>query len=674
LISVLTCLATQHDWRLVLLAAAICCVGAFSTMRLFEHATEEVGLIRLGWNFLAAIVAGAAIWCTHFVGLLAYLVDTPVTYDPVLTLASLLIAVAGVGIGLIIAALDRRGAMPAIGGCLIGAAIAAMHYVGMLAYRIDGSTRWRPGLVVASIVLAATLSALAMAGARGQFGARCAKGAFVLLIAAILSLHFTGMAALEVIPLAGSQRTFEQGADALAIATTLIGLLVMGAGGLAYAIDDRTRRDARERLASMALIDAATGLPNLDAFEAELEARVRRSASGEHLMVVAIDLNGFGFLNEQYGRRVGELAIRAIVQRILKARKPGAFIARTGWAEFIAVGPVAQGEDLRARAKRIVSGLSLPVQIGSLELRVDPRIGVASFPNDATEPDELVRCAKLALMRAVADPLEPIGRFDEATDAATRRSQTLAADLRGALGRNEFELYYQPQVWISDRRVIGHEALLRWRHPAFGMVSPAEFIPVAERTGLIIEIGDWALQTACATAANWPDEWRVAVNLSPLQLRQSNLPERVQQALAHSGLSPDRLELELTESLLLEDRAGALEVLSRIRLLGVRLALDDFGAGYSSMEVLRHFPFDKIKLDKSFVDDLEANPQSLAILHAMLAMGRSLSIPVLVEGVETERQLAILQAEGCNKVQGYLTGRPVPAAKIILNPPTRLAS
>jgi diguanylate cyclase len=223
LISVLTCIGTQHDLRLVLLAAAICCVGAFATMRLFEHATEEVGLIKLGWNFLAAIVAGAAIWCTHFVGLLAYLVDTPVTYDPVLTMVSLLIAVGGVGIGLIIAALDRRAAMPAIGGCLIGTAIAAMHYVGMLAYRIDGSTRWRPGLVIASIVLAATFSALAMAGARGQFGARYAKGAFVLLIAAILSLHFTGMAALEVIPLAGSQRTFEQGAEALAIATTRLG-------------------------------------------------------------------------------------------------------------------------------------------------------------------------------------------------------------------------------------------------------------------------------------------------------------------------------------------------------------------------------------------------------------------------------------------------------------------
>jgi EAL domain-containing protein (putative c-di-GMP-specific phosphodiesterase class I) len=256
----------------------------------------------------------------------------------------------------------------------------------------------------------------------------------------------------------------------------------------------------------------------------------------------------------------------------------------------------------------------------------------------------------------------------------TTRRQALADDLRGALHRGELELYYQPQVRIDDREVIGHEALLRWKHPVLGMVSPAEFIPIAEQTGLIVEIGDWTLQTACLTAATWPPDWRVAVNLSPLQLRQSNLADRVAHALAQSGLAPERLELELTESLLLDDRARAQTVLGSIRALKVRLALDDFGVGYSSMDVLRHFPFDKIKLDKTFVDDIEANPQSLAILRAMLAMGRSLSIAVLAEGVETERQLSILQAEGCVKVQGYLTGRPVSADKISFNPPQRRAS
>jgi diguanylate cyclase (GGDEF)-like protein len=663
-IFVLTCLSTQHDLRIVLLAMAICCIGAFATMRLFAQAMQANGLNKLSWSFLAAIVAGAAVWCTHFVAMLAFQPGASVAYDPVLTMVSLLIAVGGVCIGLTVATIDRPSAMPAVGGALMGLAIAATHYVGMLAYRVDGLMRWRPGFVVASIVLSVTFSTLAMAAARGQLGARYAKGAFAFLMAAILSLHFTGMAAVDVMRLGAAQPILEQGSEALAIVTALVGLLVISAGVLAYATEDRTRRAAGERLAAAALTDAVTGLPNLTAFEAELQARICGPAPGEPLMVVAIALSGFDGLSERYGRRFGELAIRAITERMLKARKHGVFIARDG-AEFVAMGPVEQGEDLRARVRRIVVGLSAPLWIDSQELQVDPRIGVARFPGDAREPEELIRRAKLALRRALTDPLEPIELFDEAVDAEAKRRQTLAEDLNGALERDEFELYYQPQVRIIGRRVIGHEALLRWRHPVFGMVSPAEFIPVAERSGLIIKIGEWVLQTACAVAATWPHEWCVAVNLSPLQLRQANLPLVVQEALARSGLPPQRLELELTESLLLEDRPRALAVLLRIRALGVRLALDDFGTGYSSMDVLRHFPFDKIKLDRSFVNDIESNAQALAILHAMLAMGRSLSIPVLVEGVETERQLAILQAEGCNKVQGYLTGRPVPASAIV---------
>jgi EAL domain-containing protein (putative c-di-GMP-specific phosphodiesterase class I) len=359
---------------------------------------------------------------------------------------------------------------------------------------------------------------------------------------------------------------------------------------------------------------------------------------------------------------------------LLKARKADVVIARTGGGELVAFGPVAHSDELAPRARRILAELSRRVQIDDLDISVDPRIGGAMFPRDAKKADDLIRCAKLALTRAAADPLEPIALFELSTEAATTRRQALADDVRGALQRGEFEVYYQPQVRAGDRGIIGHEALLRWRHPALGMVSPAEFIPVAEQTGIIVEIGEWVLKTACQTAAAWPSEWRVAVNLSPMQLRQSNLVERVQEALSNSGLSPNRLELELTESLLLDDRTRAQSVFLRIRAIGVRLALDDFGVGYSSMDVLRHFPFDKIKLDKSFIDDVEANPRSLAILRAMLTMGRSLSIPVLAEGVETERQLAILQSEGCAKIQGYLTGRPVPADRIDLGSRQLLAS
>jgi EAL domain-containing protein (putative c-di-GMP-specific phosphodiesterase class I) len=246
--------------------------------------------------------------------------------------------------------------------------------------------------------------------------------------------------------------------------------------------------------------------------------------------------------------------------------------------------------------------------------------------------------------------------------------------LHGALERGEFELYYQPQVLLTDRRVIGYEALLRWHHPRLGAIPPCEFIPLAERSGSILPIGEWVLRTACATAATWDNDLRIAVNVSSLQLRQPNLPAVIHEALLATGLLAGRLEIELTESLLVEDRASALHALRRIKALGVRLALDDFGTGYSSMDVLRQFPFDKIKLDKSFVDDVERNPQARAILHAMLTLGRALAIPILVEGVETAHQLAILQKEGCTKVQGYLIGRPAPIGQLGHGAPEQLSA
>ena len=632
------------------------------------------GALTLGWSFLAALVAGAAIWCTHFVAMLAYLVNTNVAFDPVLTIASLLIATSGAYLGLIVASLDKSKATPLLGGVIVGLSIGLMHYVGMLAFRVDGVIHWEPRLVVASIVMSSVLSGLSMVMVRGQLGPRYAKGAFMVLILAILSLHFTGMAALQVMPLAPSQPTLGSGAVALAIATALVGFLVIGAGALAYIIDSQTRRDAGERLASMAMTDLLTGLPNSRGFETELKRRIAKCGPDEHLLVMAVGFPGLDAVKQRFGREIFDQAVKAIVRKLLDARKTDVFLARSGSGKILAFCSAANLGENGARPRRLFEAVCGQILVDDIVISPDPRIGVASFPDDSADADVLVRHATLALSQAIADPLEPIARFESSADAVTTRRQALADDMRGALHRGEFELFYQPQVRIENREVIGHEALLRWRHPVLGMVSPAEFIPIAEQTGLIVDIGDWTLQTACMTATTWPAAWLVAVNLSPLQLRQSNLAERVALALTKSGLSPERLELELTESLLIDDRSRAQNILGSIRALKVRLALDDFGAGYSSMDVLRHFPFDKIKLDKTFVDDVEANPRSLAILRAMLAMGRSLSITVLAEGIETERQLAILQAEGCVKMQGYLTGRPVPVDKIVFDHPQRLAS
>ena len=408
-------------------------------------------------------------------------------------------------------------------------------------------------------------------------------------------------------------------------------------------------------------VDSLTGLPNRAAFDAELRARVGSLRPGERLAVIAMEIAGFEAIQQQFGARIGAVVIEALARRLRDARAPGVFLARIGGAQFCGIGIVFSRDDMQGRAARLRAALSGSLLIEARELPIDVRLAAAILPGDAQDAHGLTQRALAALARAMADPLGAVALHDEVADALAQRRLTLASDLRGALDRKEFCLFYQPQVWIANGSVNGFEALLRWRHPDFGMVSPAEFIPLAEHTGSIVAIGDWVLREACAQAGRWPDHIRVAVNLSPLQLRQETLPERVEHAFRSAGIAPDRLEIELTQSLLIEDRCRALEVVSRIKALGVRMVLDDFGTGYSSMEVLRRFPFDKVKLDKSFVADLDTDRQALPILHATLVLGRKLGIPVLVEGVETDWQLAVLRREGCTEVQGYLTGRPAPA-------------
>jgi diguanylate cyclase (GGDEF)-like protein len=619
------------------------------------------------------VAAGSAIWGTHFVAILAFRSGTAASYDPLLTMISLLVAVVGSFVGLYVASLRNGRALPSLGGALFGMAIASMHYVGMMAYRLDGMMRWQPAGVVASVGLAITLTAVAMAAVQAQLGARLARFSPMILVVAILSLHFTAMGAVEIVPFVARTQVYDPDTMALGIATGLATMLVIAAGTLAQMIDVRAQRDVTTRIMTMELTDALTGLPNQRAFEAELARRIENAAPDTRLCLATMKLARFNDTIERHGRRTAELSIQAFAARLVSARRPGVYIARTGPVEFTGVGRAPDLHELRQRVQLLASALAVPVMIDGCEVLIDPRIGIACFPSDATTAEGVVQCSRLALARAKSDPLEPIGIYEEVSDMAMRRRHILADDLRNALDNNEFELVYQPQVWIGDRRIIGYEALLRWRHPQRGLISPVEFIPLAEQTGTIIAIGDWALHTACMEAAHWPNDCKVAVNVSPLQLRQHDLPERVHHALVCSGLSPARLEIELTESLLLDDRQRALHVLRRIRALGVRLALDDFGTGYSSLDVLRHFPFDKIKLDKTFVGDIASNPQSRAILAAMLAMGRSLEIPVLVEGVETEEQLAYLQTQGCNKVQGYLTGKPMSTAAIAAVTVTEMA-
>jgi predicted signal transduction protein with EAL and GGDEF domain len=334
------------------------------------------------------------------------------------------------------------------------------------------------------------------------------------------------------------------------------------------------------------------------------------------------------------------------------------FVARLGGDEFAIVGPFGAADEAHRRLADLREVLIQPFMVAGAELSVGASIGACVFPGDAADRTMLINHTDLALYRAKTEPAEKICFFDHVMDEAIHRRRELVADLRRAIDHDELDIDYQIQTRISDRSVIGHEALLRWHHPVCGKIPPSAFIPLAEENGLILPLGEWVLRRACVQCA--PLGIKVAVNLSPLQFLHANLCGLVAEILADTGMKAENLELELTESAIIHEKQRTLLQLQQIRALGVTIALDDFGAGYSSLGTLRAFPFDRIKLDRSFVQEIVSSPQALSIVRAVLTLGRCLEIPVLAEGIETEDQLSTLAAEGCDAVQGYLLGRPMP--------------
>jgi predicted signal transduction protein with EAL and GGDEF domain len=320
--------------------------------------------------------------------------------------------------------------------------------------------------------------------------------------------------------------------------------------------------------------------------------------------------------------------------------------------------------DATSLASRLIEMIGAPFELGSHQVTVGLSIGIALAPGDGVDPDQLLKNADMALYRAKSDGHGLYRFFEPEMDARMQVRRRLEMDLRKAIANSEFELFYQPLVDMKTEYVTGFEALIRWRHPKRGLVPPLDFIPVAEETGLIVPIGDWVLRQACVEAATWPSGVKVAVNLSPIQFKSKGLLLSVVSALAASGLSPNRLELEITESVLLQDGDTTLAILHELRELGVRISMDDFGTGYSSLSYLRKFPFDKIKIDRSFIVDMSDHDDSLAIVRAVIAMGSGLGIATTAEGVETAEQFKQLKLEGCTEVQGYLFSPPRPAAEV----------
>jgi diguanylate cyclase (GGDEF)-like protein/PAS domain S-box-containing protein len=440
----------------------------------------------------------------------------------------------------------------------------------------------------------------------------------------------------------------------------------MPAGGWVATHEDITeRRRAEARISHMALHDELTGLPNRRWLFEQIAKRLVHLGRDQSFAVLCIDMDRFKSLNETLGRAACDRCLQQVAARLLGCVREGDAVARIGGDEFAIIsGDLAEAAAMTAFAARLIETISAPLYLDGHQVVVGASIGIALAPTDASDPDQLLTSGDMALSRAKADGRGTYRFFEPKMDALMQARRMLMLDLRKALVNAEFELYYQPLVNLATGDISGFEALLRWNHPERGLVSPLEFISLAEETALIVPIGDWVVRQACREAAQWPSHIRVAVNVSPVQFAQSNLAEVVTSALAWSGLPASRLELEITESVLLLDNESTLATLHQLRKMGVRISMDDFGTGYSSLSYLRSFPFDKIKIDRSFVHDACSNEDSKAIVRAVIGLGASLRMTTTGEGVETREELDYLRQEGCIEAQGYLFSEPKPAFEV----------
>lgn len=660
---VLERLVNEHSAWLVGLACLICLCGSALTLRLFAQSRElqEISPLQIA---LAGVIGGVTIWTTHFMALLAYGPGAGHSHEPRLTAASLLAAVAGAGLALAIA--SQRATLVEIGGAVLGLSVVATHDLGMSSLELHGRMVQHADYVAAAALIGPVLGAAALNRVSRPCSRHCWKVAVALMTAAILATHFVSMAGTEIAPDASLPPPPDDDHEGLYVLVFSAMSLVLFVGCSAFFIESRIIARARRDFERATLHDALTGLPNRVALSQRLqeEQSALEQDAAARLAVLTLDINRLKEVNGVHGHQAGDAVLRTIAGRWAESLQEGEFVARSGGDEFVAVKRGYQRRsEVRAFAERLLACVEEPIEHGAARLAPTAKIGVAEWPRDGADVAGL-RYASDAALRSAKRCGAPRLCFSQAEMGELSRARLqLANDLRNALERDQLELRFQTQNDVETGEIVGFEALLRWRHPSRGCVAPDDFIPIAEETGLILSIGLWVLRAACREAAGWERPLRIAVNVAPQQLSQASFVEQVSDVLMETGLDPARLELEITEASILDDTRNTLEVIRRLKAVGARIAMDDFGTGYSSLASLRAFPFDKIKIDKSFVLDVHRNEQSAAIVRSTLLLGAALQIPVLAEGVETEAEQTFLRAARCREAQGFLFSHPMTAAE-----------
>lgn len=434
-----------------------------------------------------------------------------------------------------------------------------------------------------------------------------------------------------------------------------------GEGFRGTATDVTEEVEARRRIEFLSQHDALTGLPNRTRLQEFLDGKLKALPTVEQpLVMLSLDLDRFKPVNDLLGHAAGDLVLNEVSSRLADCVREGDLVARIGGDEFVLIlTDMNSSVEVEALCRRLIDSIERPIALDEQEVFVSASIGIAMAPTDALEAAELLRYADIALYEAKAAGRNTWRYYAGDMNVRIIERRRLESDLRFAIKNNELRLYFQPRYSIADGRMVGAEALVRWQHPERGLISPDTFIPIAEESGLILALSNWVLNTACSQAAQWPQNLFVSVNLSPIEFKTGNLFERIQKTLHNSGIDPARVELEITESVMLDDAAGALEVMKNLKRLGVRICMDDFGTGYSSLSYLRTFPFDGLKIDRSFLNRLEESADDNAIIHAIVGLGRALSLTVTAEGIETAEHLKMLKAVSCDEGQGYFLSRPL---------------
>lgn len=672
---------TYHLW-LVVLSFLVATIASYTALNLTSRVDRTDGARSTRWLLGGASAMALGIWSMHFLGMLAYQLPCAMNYDPVITCLSFFMAIIPAAISLrLVQREDKPRLSLALGTTLMGSGVVGMHYTGMAALHMEARVSYVPLLVSASVVIAYVASGAAlwiftMLRRPSAHVRQLRTATAVVMGLAVTGMHYTGMAAAKF--QATGTMVVHTGINNnwLAILVIVGTVCLLGVGLLTSTYDSRLESqtaklatslaNANEELSFLAKHDALTQLPNRAGLLGRLQS-LTRSADAGLTALLFLDLDGFKGINDAFGHDVGDTVLVTIAKRLRKEIRAADTVARLGGDEFVLLVQNLNQAMVGELCQRIIDAVEQPIAYAGHALRLSVSIGVCANAADLIDRSDMLTYADTAMYKAKGSGGGTYCFYEASMQMEVRDDLELLQDLRNAIPNGELEIHYQPKCSVSDQSIVGVEALVRWRRRGQQLVAPDQFIPQAEKTGLIVPIGHWVIREACRQLADWQKHgcaWHIAVNLSALQLLDPQLIQRVHGALKEHGIRPGDLILELTESTAMQNNEVSVGILKQLETLGVGIAIDDFGTGYSNLLQLKRMPATELKIDRAFVRELMQSSEDSAIVAAIVALGKTLNLSIVAEGVETSEQREQLVKLGCSSLQGYLLGRPMPAKEL----------